>query len=84
MPHRKKEERQVAQHRCSFCGKSQDEVSRLIAGPRGVYICDECVALCNTLIQEEQQVTHKARLLKSESRQRPATKSFTDPEPEQT
>lgn len=37
---------------CSFCGKSQDEVKKLIAGP-SVYICDECVALCNEIIQEE-------------------------------
>ncbi|RYZ85438.1 MAG: ATP-dependent Clp protease ATP-binding subunit ClpX, partial [Proteobacteria bacterium] len=32
--------------RCSFCGKSQNEVKKLIAGP-GVYICDECIELCN-------------------------------------
>lgn len=37
---------------CSFCGKSQQEVRRLIAG-RGVYVCDECVALCNDIINEE-------------------------------
>jgi ATP-dependent Clp protease ATP-binding subunit ClpX len=38
--------------RCSFCGKSQDEVKRLIAG-QGVYICDECINLCNDIILEE-------------------------------
>lgn len=38
--------------RCSFCGKSQDEVKKLIAGPT-VYICDECVELCNDIIAEE-------------------------------
>jgi ATP-dependent Clp protease ATP-binding subunit ClpX len=38
---------------CSFCGKSQKEVRKLIAGPAGVYICDECVELCNELIEEE-------------------------------
>jgi len=38
--------------RCSFCGKSQDEVRRLVAGP-GVYICDECVELCSEIISEE-------------------------------
>lgn len=38
--------------RCSFCGKSQDEVKRLIAGPT-VYICDECIDLCNDIILEE-------------------------------
>lgn len=36
---------------CSFCGKSQNEVQKLIAGP-SVYICDECVALCNDIIEE--------------------------------
>jgi len=38
--------------RCSFCGKSQKEVKKLIAG-NGVYICDECVSLCNEIIEEE-------------------------------
>jgi len=38
--------------KCSFCGKSQDQVKKLIAGP-GVYICDECVELCNEIIEEE-------------------------------
>ncbi len=37
---------------CSFCGKSQGEVKKLIAGP-GVYICDECIELCNDIIAEE-------------------------------
>lgn len=39
--------------RCSFCGKSQTEVKKLIAGP-GVFICDECVELCLPIIAEEQ------------------------------
>src|SRR5688572_11983763 len=38
---------------CSFCGKSQKEVKKLIAGPT-VYICDECIGLCNDIIAEEQ------------------------------
>jgi len=38
--------------RCSFCGKAQDEVKKLIAGPM-VYICNECVSLCNEIIEEE-------------------------------
>ncbi len=38
--------------KCSFCGKSQDQVRKLIAGP-GVYICDECVELCNEILEEE-------------------------------
>src|SRR5215208_455770 len=37
---------------CSFCGKSQHEVRKLIAGP-SVYVCDECIALCNDIINEE-------------------------------
>jgi hypothetical protein len=37
---------------CSFCGKSQDDVRKLIAGP-GVYICDECVDLCNDILTKE-------------------------------
>ena len=37
---------------CSFCGKSEHEVRKLIAGP-SVYICDECVDLCNDIIREE-------------------------------
>src|ERR1041384_5272076 len=38
--------------KCSFCGKSQDQVKKLIAGPGG-YICDECVDLCNEILDEE-------------------------------
>jgi ATP-dependent Clp protease ATP-binding subunit ClpX len=49
-------------YRCSFCGKSQDQVRRLIAGPGGVYICDECIELCREIIEEEQAPQHKARL----------------------
>ncbi|HEY7125908.1 MAG TPA: ATP-dependent Clp protease ATP-binding subunit ClpX [Ktedonobacterales bacterium] len=50
-------------YRCSFCGKSQDQVQRLIAGPGGVYICDECIDLCREIIEEEQSsaLPHKAR-----------------------
>jgi ATP-dependent Clp protease ATP-binding subunit ClpX len=40
------------QPKCSFCGKAQDQVKKLIAGP-GVYICDECIELCNEIIEEE-------------------------------
>ncbi len=42
---------------CSFCGKSQNEVRKLIAGPT-VYICDECVELCNDIIAEEYELEH--------------------------
>lgn len=48
---------------CSFCGRGQDEVQRLIAGPGTVFICDECVALCSAIIAEEaeQQVAAPRR-----------------------
>jgi ATP-dependent Clp protease ATP-binding subunit ClpX len=55
--------------KCSFCGKSQKQVAQLIAGP-GVYICDECVDLCNDIIQE--------RLAESEQSE---VKDFTLPKP---
>jgi len=38
---------------CSFCGKGQREVRKLIAGPEGIYICDECTALCRDIMAEE-------------------------------
>ena len=41
------------QYHCSFCGKNQEQVKRLIAGPGAVYICDECVDLCREIITEE-------------------------------
>lgn len=40
---------------CSFCGKSHDQVERVIAGPKAVYICNECVALCNEILEDEQK-----------------------------
>ncbi|AHE66440.1 endopeptidase Clp ATP-binding regulatory subunit [Legionella oakridgensis ATCC 33761 = DSM 21215] len=43
---------------CSFCGKSQHEVKKLIAGP-SVFVCDECVELCNDIIREETQEAHE-------------------------
>ncbi len=51
MADRKREDKQTNLS-CSFCGKSQREVKKLIAGP-SVYICDECIALCNDIIAEE-------------------------------
>ena len=39
--------------RCSFCNKTQDQVRKLIAGPNGVYICDECVGICADIVEEE-------------------------------
>ena len=40
------------QVKCSFCGKTQDQVNRIVAGP-GVYICNECIELCSEIIEEE-------------------------------
>ncbi len=39
--------------RCSFCGKAQDQVQKLIAGPNGAYICNECIAICADIIEED-------------------------------
>ena len=39
--------------RCSFCGKTQEQVDRLIAGPNGAYICDECIDICTEILEEE-------------------------------
>ena len=47
--------------KCSFCGKSQKQVKKLIAGP-GVYICDECIDLCNEIIEEELSETGEVSL----------------------
>jgi ATP-dependent Clp protease ATP-binding subunit ClpX len=47
--------------KCSFCGKSQKQVKKLIAGP-GVYICDECIDLCNEIIEEELAETSELKL----------------------
>lgn len=59
---------------CSFCGKSQHEVRKLIAGP-SVFICDECVDLCNDIIREE---VHGASDLKSKDKGLPTPKEICD------
>ena len=46
--------------RCSFCNKSQNDVRKLIAGPT-VFICDECVRVCNDIIADDQQVDQDFR-----------------------
>jgi ATP-dependent Clp protease ATP-binding subunit ClpX len=50
-------------YHCSFCGKTQDEVTRLIAGP-GVFICDECVQLCNTILADDEEIKGENGALK--------------------
>ena len=47
-------------YRCSFCGKSQEQVRKLIAG-QGVYICDECINLCQEIIEEEMLETPRPK-----------------------
>ncbi|MGO3411346.1 MAG: ClpX C4-type zinc finger protein, partial [Leuconostoc falkenbergense] len=48
---------------CSFCGKSASEVKNIVAGPNGVYICNECVALAQNIIQEELTTSQAAQVL---------------------
>lgn len=50
-------------HRCSFCGRGQDDVRRLIAGPEGIFICDDCVNLCRELLKEEKQAARSGDAL---------------------
>ncbi len=66
--------------RCSFCGKTEDHVRKLLSGPNGVYICDECIALCNEILQEEfPEDDAEARGLKGINLLRPKEiKSFLD------
>ena len=51
--------------RCSFCGKAQEQVNRLISGPNGAFICDECIDICAEILEEEamegEQDTHSAK-----------------------
>ena len=64
------------QYRCSFCGKSQEDVRRLIAGPGAVYICDECIELCREILDEEEVSVHKSSF--DVSRQIPKPKRITE------
>jgi ATP-dependent protease Clp ATPase subunit len=54
MWHKRKPPQETGQSRCTFCGKQQHQVERLIAGP-GVFICNTCVDLCQQIIQEGRQ-----------------------------
>jgi len=55
-------------NRCSFCGKRQDQVERLIAGPRGMFICNECVNLCREIIEEKDPLCQEAQTGKEAAR----------------
>ena len=50
------------QVRCSFCNKTQNQVRKLIAGPNGAYICDECVDVCAEIIEEEFEYDERKRM----------------------
>ncbi len=65
--------------KCSFCGKSQEQVRKLIAGP-GVYICDECVDLCNEILDEE-LLPNQSRREQGEKRKRRPTNLHQVPKP---
>jgi ATP-dependent Clp protease ATP-binding subunit ClpX len=69
--------RETSNLSCSFCGKSQKEVKKLIAGPT-VYICDECIALCNDIIAEEVDRDDKAPTLTAIPKPRELRKILDD------
>ncbi len=52
--------------RCSFCGKRQEQVRRIMSGPNGVYICNECVELCTTLLREDMYETEPSSIERPE------------------
>ena len=55
-----RDDNNIQSARCTFCGKSESMVYRLIEGPAGIYICDECVALCNDLIGTSERIANNA------------------------
>ena len=57
-------------YKCSFCGKTDDQVNRLVAGPNGVYICDGCIKLCTEILDNDEQ---EHALLDSENLPKPKT-----------
>ena len=63
---------------CSFCNKTQAEVAKLISGPGGVYICNECISLCNEMIIEEKQQHSTEELLGSDLPTPHQIKAFLD------
>jgi len=69
--------------KCSFCGKSQEQVRKLIAGP-GVYICDECIDLCNEILDEElvdSQTSSEGRHAPETGRRKAPSKKPSKPAP---
>ena len=51
MPSKDSNSRRIV--RCSFCGKTQDQVRKLVSGPNNTYICNECVLLCNEIVSDD-------------------------------
>jgi len=66
--------------KCSFCGKSQEQVRKLIAGP-GVYICDECIDLCNEILDEELTESQVAARSAPETKSKAPSKKTAKPAP---
>lgn len=65
--------------RCSFCNKTEDQVRKLIAGPNGVYICDECIDICAEIIEEELEDDYEAEELEGINLLKPMEiKAFLD------
>lgn len=65
--------------RCSFCNKTEDQVRKLIAGPNGVYICDECIDICAEIIEEELEGDYEAEELEGINLLKPMEiKAFLD------
>ena len=63
---------------CSFCGKTQDEAKKLVAGPKNIYICDECVDLCCQIIYDEFPVEHKETNFSMDSFKLPKPKEIKE------
>ena len=61
--------------RCSFCGKTQDDVERIIAGP-GVYICDECIKVCTNIIENDLYEDSEISYEESDSKKLPKPEEF--------
>ena len=57
-------------YKCSFCGKTDDQVNKLVAGPNGVYICDECIRLCGEILENDEQ---ESETLNAENLPKPKT-----------
>lgn len=56
---------------CSFCNKTKDQVRRMIAGPNGIYICDECIEICSDILEEE----FEDELMKQEKQEPPVSET---------